>query len=600
MSALGPLDRARRRRLGDRPAVPRHLLHPHGQGFWWLFVEPPLLVIAVGLVLPLLRRAGTAARTSQEERCNRPVSTSTGCSRRASCCSALCLLAEAIVGNGGLAAARVARVPLAGARVRARRPHVAGDDLLHELDDPHARARRVGAGDDARRRGRARARQREAAQPLVASGDGRRRSSSPGRVPRARAEPWLFQRSSFLHHLLGWTLVIGAVFPLARAFRPRSSCARRASRSCSSSSPSRSTAIATSRRSSGTSRRSRGAAPMRRAARSIARRCRARRFRRRRSRMRRSLQTKPAYRERLDVVAAHGRAALRPGREGAAELDPLSLGRRHRLARTAHRSRRPHRSKATLQRLPKGAYTVRWHALSRRARRLGRLDVRRRRAAPPPTEAYGASGPTRTEHVVRWLYFLALALLVGGLGFRLLVLRGRPAAARRVALLSAHRARRRRRARGRHRRVPAARRGRAAAAVRPAAVRRPVADRARYALRHGVHRDDARLRARRRAALPRLADRPRGSCSGPRSCVALGFASGLSLSGHSAADAGSSWKSQLADWVHLSAACLWLGGLVQLALVVWPLMPELRREAFLRYSRLATVCVALLVPPGST
>ncbi len=26
------------------------LLHPRGQGFWWLFVEPPLLVIAVGLV----------------------------------------------------------------------------------------------------------------------------------------------------------------------------------------------------------------------------------------------------------------------------------------------------------------------------------------------------------------------------------------------------------------------------------------------------------------------------------------------------------------------------------------------------------------------
>ena len=25
------------------------LLHPGGQGFWWLVVEPPLLVIAVGL-----------------------------------------------------------------------------------------------------------------------------------------------------------------------------------------------------------------------------------------------------------------------------------------------------------------------------------------------------------------------------------------------------------------------------------------------------------------------------------------------------------------------------------------------------------------------
>jgi hypothetical protein len=26
------------------------VLHPDGQGFWWLFVEPPLLVIAVGLL----------------------------------------------------------------------------------------------------------------------------------------------------------------------------------------------------------------------------------------------------------------------------------------------------------------------------------------------------------------------------------------------------------------------------------------------------------------------------------------------------------------------------------------------------------------------
>jgi len=25
------------------------LLHPHDQGFWWLVVEPPLLVFAVGL-----------------------------------------------------------------------------------------------------------------------------------------------------------------------------------------------------------------------------------------------------------------------------------------------------------------------------------------------------------------------------------------------------------------------------------------------------------------------------------------------------------------------------------------------------------------------
>jgi hypothetical protein len=29
------------------------LLHPHGQGFWWLLVEPPLLAIGVGVVFAL-------------------------------------------------------------------------------------------------------------------------------------------------------------------------------------------------------------------------------------------------------------------------------------------------------------------------------------------------------------------------------------------------------------------------------------------------------------------------------------------------------------------------------------------------------------------
>jgi hypothetical protein len=33
---------------------------------------------------------------------------------------------------------------------------------------------------------------------------------------------WFFARSAFLHHLIGWTLVIGALLPLALVFRPRS------------------------------------------------------------------------------------------------------------------------------------------------------------------------------------------------------------------------------------------------------------------------------------------------------------------------------------------------------------------------------------------
>jgi hypothetical protein len=30
------------------------LLHPRGQGFWWLVIEPPLLVVAAGIAFALL------------------------------------------------------------------------------------------------------------------------------------------------------------------------------------------------------------------------------------------------------------------------------------------------------------------------------------------------------------------------------------------------------------------------------------------------------------------------------------------------------------------------------------------------------------------
>jgi hypothetical protein len=33
---------------------------------------------------------------------------------------------------------------------------------------------------------------------------------------------WLFSRSAFVHHAMGWVLVVGSLFPLARTFRPRS------------------------------------------------------------------------------------------------------------------------------------------------------------------------------------------------------------------------------------------------------------------------------------------------------------------------------------------------------------------------------------------
>jgi hypothetical protein len=30
------------------------LLHPYGQGFWWLVIEPPLLVVGAGLLFALV------------------------------------------------------------------------------------------------------------------------------------------------------------------------------------------------------------------------------------------------------------------------------------------------------------------------------------------------------------------------------------------------------------------------------------------------------------------------------------------------------------------------------------------------------------------
>ena len=34
------------------------LLHPHGQGFWWLVVEPPLLVVLAGVVFAVFIAPG--------------------------------------------------------------------------------------------------------------------------------------------------------------------------------------------------------------------------------------------------------------------------------------------------------------------------------------------------------------------------------------------------------------------------------------------------------------------------------------------------------------------------------------------------------------
>ena len=43
------------------------LLHPHGEGFWWLVIEPPILVVLAGVVFAFLIAPGVIEDLEAEE-----------------------------------------------------------------------------------------------------------------------------------------------------------------------------------------------------------------------------------------------------------------------------------------------------------------------------------------------------------------------------------------------------------------------------------------------------------------------------------------------------------------------------------------------------
>jgi copper transport protein len=308
--------------------------------------------------------------------------------------------------------------------------------------------------------------------------------------------------------------------------------------------------------------------------------------------------TEPSYRQRLEQAPRTVSVTFDQGVNAFTDSIVVRNANGTIYSRVTRSGSDPHTMLVRLRPLPKGAYTVRWHALSSDGHVVsGIWTFGVRVAAPPPTEAYGASGPTRTEDFVRWAYFLGLMLLVGGLGFRLLIVRGPlpPKAQSRFFKLVGLGV------------VVVLEVGIVAFLLRAEDALQLPFGRLLYGdlspiasgTRFGTAFIAMELGFALVAAVVYLAWLlDRDELLWLAFLLALGFASGLSLSGHSAADAGASWKSELADWVHLSAACLWLGGLIQLALVMWPLAPELRRGAFLRYARLAPVLIACLLAAG--
>ncbi len=254
---------------------------------------------------------------------------------------------------------------------------------------------------------------------------------------------------------------------------------------------------------------------------------------------------------------------------------------------------------ASVRELPAGAYTVRWHAISADSHVVsGVWTFGVRVPALPVTEAYGAGGPTTTEHVVRWLWFLSLALTIGALGFRLICLRG----------LAVPRALERRLA------VAAGLGVVVGLQVGIAAFSLRAEDALQLSFGRFLYGDLSPMTQTRFGHafitmtlglavvlalifLSWLLDRV--DLLVPAFVLAVVMAGGLSVSGHDALDPGSWWLTELADWVHLVGASLWIGGLATMVGLVWFGARELRKEAFVRFSRLATVLVGAVLVAGT-
>jgi copper transport protein len=245
------------------------------------------------------------------------------------------------------------------------------------------------------------------------------------------------------------------------------------------------------------------------------------------------------------------------------------------------------------------AYTVRWRIVSADGHvATGVFTFGVGVEAPPPTEAVGSSGMTWRDDVARWALFASLALMIGVVGIRLLVL-PRVVDARvehRVHLLGTL---------GAFLALNAGIAGfviRSANALQVSGVDLLYADLSPFAesTRFGTAFMVTTLGFGVCLTILVVAwvlDQP--LLRWPAFLLAVALVWGYPLSGHQATEPNSTALGEIADWVHLVTAMLWVGGVLTLALVVWPLAPDLRRAAFLRFSRIAVFLIGVLLVAGT-
>ena len=245
------------------------------------------------------------------------------------------------------------------------------------------------------------------------------------------------------------------------------------------------------------------------------------------------------------------------------------------------------------------AYTVRWRVAGQDGHSpAGVYNFGIGVTPPPPTEAVGAGGTTWKDDLARWGLFAALALVIGPLVVRLLILRGDVPGPleHRIHLVTTFAA------------FTVINVGIAGFVARASnALQLPLGD-----LIYGDLQPFAEKTRFGEAFLVMTVGfgvvaglllvawvSDRTELRWPALLLSLVLASGLSFSGHQATEPNSDLLSELADWLHLVAACIWVGGVATLAFCVWPLATDLRRRAFLGFSRLAVVLVGVMVLAGA-